>query len=126
MTVDSRYEKEFEALFARQGIKSATWEHVQTFEELPAYSRYDELGFMTGLSLSDMNRQLIKASVCILERIVGSRSGSGDARTPQRFPLWYLSLTGIYLMRAVAACATMEVLAILFHIFMLPISTTAG
>ena len=92
MTVDRRYEEEFEALFARQGIKSAAWEHVQTFEELPVYSRYDELEFMTGLSLSDVNRQLIKASVCMLERITDSRSGSGDARTPKRL-LFMVSVT---------------------------------
>lgn len=83
MMVDSRYAEQFHALFQFEGLTGpALLSGVQVYEEFPVYSRYAQLEFMAGLSFAGVNRELIRASVALLEGITadcGSLEG-GDRR----------------------------------------------
>jgi hypothetical protein len=67
---EPRFAARFEAMLAAHGIADPqVWAEVETFDEVPIYSRFSELEFLDELSIAEKNRELILAAVRQLERI---------------------------------------------------------
>ncbi|QIS15363.1 hypothetical protein F5544_37685 [Nocardia arthritidis] len=67
---DDRYRRYFDDLFHEEGWHDLSpIMHVKTFDELPMYSRLDQLGFLEGLSIEDQNRLMIEAATIRLSEI---------------------------------------------------------
>jgi Immunity protein 15 len=61
----------FDALLAAEGhTQLSDYLEVTTFDEVPLYSRFDQLSFLDGLDSAEQNRLLIRAAVLHLAKIV--------------------------------------------------------
>jgi hypothetical protein len=84
---DPRFGQDLAALLQANDITPALLDVLDelpsrpAFYSMPVYTRYSQLGFMAGLEIAEVNRQLIRASTAFLERELARRAAAGDDRT---------------------------------------------
>ncbi|MEU0092189.1 Imm15 family immunity protein [Kribbella sp. NPDC006257] len=60
---DPEFDLQFQRMLERQGLSDPTgFRQVETFDEVPVYSRLSELDFMSSLPIVDQNRLMILAA----------------------------------------------------------------
>jgi hypothetical protein len=86
ITADPRFEQDLAALLEENDITPGLLDVLNrlasrpAYYKMPAYSRYSQLAFIAALGFSEVNRQLIRASVAFLEREFARRLAVGDGR----------------------------------------------
>jgi hypothetical protein len=105
---DLQYTSAFKDLFESEGIADpAAMVHTEVFDEVPFYSRYSQLEFLSGLTIAETNRQLIRASVAQLDRIAAhasARRRDAGLDAPESVAMLYMvSVTDWIVDRADAA-----------------------
>ncbi len=77
---------DFNDLLMAEGIYDpATFSYTEVFDEVPIYSRLDQLDFLDGMSVAERNRLLVLAAVAHLDRITSYFASvvvSGEAPDP--------------------------------------------
>jgi hypothetical protein len=93
ITVNERYQRAFRQLLAEERIGDpAVFMDVDVFDEVPVYSRFQELGFLSPLPYVEANEVLIKSTALYLDRIVSY--ASRQAPVPGKTILRMVSVTG--------------------------------
>jgi hypothetical protein len=82
ITLDPKYAEAFESLFAANDFADTVGmlDYVEAYDELPVYTRYAQLEFLAGLGFAEANRQMIRAAVVLLERVVAGRDRSSGPK----------------------------------------------
>jgi hypothetical protein len=92
--VASEFEREFDELLRHEGLRDPqVFAEVEAFDEVPFYSRYSQLAFLADLPVAEQNRQLIRASVRHLVRIVSFFHRTHEGREPGQV-VRLISITG--------------------------------
>jgi hypothetical protein len=93
ITVEDRYKHEFETVLAQLGIADpAVFLDVDWYEDMPVYTRFHQLDYLSSLSFDEANRILIRCTALYLERVVASAAQHGGV--PGKTILRMAAITG--------------------------------